>query len=178
MQVDVAKHLPRFRSELPACQDRLVPVRTQHGDALRAAQAIRAALEVPGDRRFDSRAGLDVVLFSQRQDVRTGLIAEPLEEIDQPVPERFASLCGALAGRLGLPLGGPARLDLRRPLNLGSMRAQRRGLQLEDAAIDWLLKRVDRDLVSLTALLDRLDRESLAAQRRLTVPFLRSVLGG
>jgi DnaA-homolog protein len=57
------------------------------------------------------------------------------------------------------------------------LRAQRRGLQLEDAAIDWLLKRVDRDLVSLTALLDRLDRESLAAQRRLTVPFLRSVLG-
>ncbi len=57
------------------------------------------------------------------------------------------------------------------------LRAQRRGLQLEDAAIDWLLKRVDRDLGSLTALLDRLDRESLAAQRRLTVPFLRSVLG-
>jgi DnaA family protein len=58
------------------------------------------------------------------------------------------------------------------------LRAQRRGLQLDDAAIDWLLKRVDRDLVTLTVLLDRLDRESLAAQRRLTVPFLRQVLGG
>lgn len=57
------------------------------------------------------------------------------------------------------------------------LRAQRRGLQLEDAAIDWLLKRVDRDLVSLTGLLDRLDRESLAAQRRLTVPFLRRIVG-
>jgi DnaA-homolog protein len=57
------------------------------------------------------------------------------------------------------------------------LRALRRGLQMDDAAIDWLLKRVDRDLGSLTALLDRLDRESLAAQRRLTVPFLRSVLG-
>lgn len=56
------------------------------------------------------------------------------------------------------------------------LRAQRRGLQIDDAAIDWLLKRVDRDLVSLTALLDRLDRESLAAQRRLTVPFLRQLL--
>lgn len=56
------------------------------------------------------------------------------------------------------------------------LRAQRRGLQFDEAAIDWLLKRVDRDLVSLTALLDRLDRESLAAQRRLTVPFLRQVL--
>lgn len=57
------------------------------------------------------------------------------------------------------------------------LRALRRGLQLEDAAIDWLLKRVDRDLVSLTGLLDRLDRESLAAQRRLTVPFLRRIVG-
>lgn len=58
------------------------------------------------------------------------------------------------------------------------LRAQRRGLVIEDAAIDWLLKRVDRDLASLTALLDRLDRASLAAQRRITVPFLRQVLGG
>lgn len=57
------------------------------------------------------------------------------------------------------------------------LRARRRGLQLDDSAIDWLLRHVDRDLVSLTTLLDRLDRESLAAQRRLTVPFLRSVLG-
>ena len=58
------------------------------------------------------------------------------------------------------------------------LRAARRGLQLDAAAIDWLLKRVDRDLASLTALLDRLDRASLAAQRRITVPFLRQVLGG
>lgn len=55
-------------------------------------------------------------------------------------------------------------------------RAQRRGLVLEEAAIDWLLARMDRDLVGLVALLDRLDRESLAAQRRVTVPFLRQVL--
>jgi DnaA family protein len=58
------------------------------------------------------------------------------------------------------------------------LRAARRGLQLDAAAIEWLLKRVDRDLASLTALLDRLDRASLAAQRRITVPFLRQVLGG
>lgn len=56
-------------------------------------------------------------------------------------------------------------------------RAARRGLALDDAALDWLLRRVERDLGSLTAVLDRLDREALAAQRRLTVPFLRQVLG-
>ena len=56
-------------------------------------------------------------------------------------------------------------------------RARRRGLVLEDAALEWLLRRVGRDLAGLTALLDRLDRASLAAQRRLTVPFLRQTLG-
>ncbi|MDH5824012.1 DnaA regulatory inactivator Hda [Luteimonas sp. RD2P54] len=56
------------------------------------------------------------------------------------------------------------------------LRAQRRGLGLDDAALDWLLRRVGRDLATLTGLLDRLDRASLAAQRRLTVPFLRQVL--
>lgn len=55
-------------------------------------------------------------------------------------------------------------------------RAQRRGLVLEEAAIDWLLARMDRDLVGLIALLERLDRESMAAQRRVTIPFLRQVL--
>lgn len=58
-----------------------------------------------------------------------------------------------------------------------SQRAQRRGLVLDEAALDWLLNHTDRDLASLTALLDRLDRASLAAQRRVTVPFLRRTLG-
>lgn len=68
------------------------------------------------------------------------------------------------------PLDDDGRRDVLRD------RAQRRGLVLEDAALDWLLTRTDRDLGALVALLDRLDRASLAAQRRITVPFLRSVL--
>ena len=55
-------------------------------------------------------------------------------------------------------------------------RAIRRGLALDEAAIDWLLTRTGRDLGGLVTLLDRLDRESLAAKRRITVPFLRKVL--
>lgn len=68
------------------------------------------------------------------------------------------------------PLDDEGRRDVLRD------RAQRRGLVLEDAALDWLLTRTDRDLGALVALLDRLDRASLAAQRRITVPFLRQVL--
>lgn len=55
-------------------------------------------------------------------------------------------------------------------------RAHTRGIVLDDAALDWLFARVQRDLGSLTVLLDRLDRESLAAKRRVTVPFLRNLL--
>lgn len=55
-------------------------------------------------------------------------------------------------------------------------RAAARGLDFDDAALEWLLRRANRDLGSLTSIFERLDRASLAAQRRLTVPFLRQVL--
>ena len=58
------------------------------------------------------------------------------------------------------------------------LRAKHRGLELPDATADYLLSRQQRDMSSLYALLDRLDAEALAARRRLTVPFVRSVLGG
>ena len=56
-------------------------------------------------------------------------------------------------------------------------RASARGLDFDDAALDWMLRRCSRDLGSLTGMLEQLDRASLVAQRRLTVPFLRQVLG-
>ena len=56
-------------------------------------------------------------------------------------------------------------------------RAAARGLELDEAVLDYLFRRHSRDLQALTRLLERLDRESLAAQRRITVPFLRALLG-
>jgi DnaA family protein len=41
---------------------------------------------------------------------------------------------------------------------------------------EYLLKRVPRDLRSLLEILDELDEASLAAQRRLTIPFIRDAL--
>jgi hypothetical protein len=51
-----------------------------------------------------------------------------------------------------------------------------RGIQLDDSVLDWLFARYARDLGALLDLLDRLDQASLAAQRRITIPFLRDVL--
>lgn len=58
------------------------------------------------------------------------------------------------------------------------LRAQARSIVLDDTVLDWLFTRGKRDLGSLVQLLDRIDRAALAAQRRVTVPFLRQLLGG
>jgi DnaA family protein len=82
---------------------------------------------------------------------------------------------------LGSRLGQCVRLQLE-PLDdedrwqVLQQRAARRGLELDDAVLDFLFKRVGRDLATLTTLLDRLDKASLAAQRRITVPFLKQTL--
>jgi DnaA family protein len=51
-----------------------------------------------------------------------------------------------------------------------------RGIELDDHVLDWLFARHTRDLGALLDLLDRLDQASLAAQRRVTIPFLRNLL--
>ena len=56
-------------------------------------------------------------------------------------------------------------------------RAAARGLDFDEAALAWMLRRCSRDLHGLSGMFERLDAASLAAQRRLTVPFLRQVLG-
>ena len=56
------------------------------------------------------------------------------------------------------------------------LRASFRGLELPDDAANYLIVRSRRDMASLYALLDTLDAESLRAQRRLTVPFVKKVL--
>jgi DnaA-homolog protein len=56
------------------------------------------------------------------------------------------------------------------------LRAAGRGMDLSEDAALYLVHRLPRDMHSLFAVLDQLDEASLAAQRRLTVPFLRDAL--
>jgi DnaA family protein len=56
------------------------------------------------------------------------------------------------------------------------LRAAQRGLKLPAETLDYLMKRMPRDLRSLFDILDELDAASLAAQRRLTIPFIREAL--
>lgn len=57
------------------------------------------------------------------------------------------------------------------------MRARFRGFDLPDDTGRYLLARVGRGAGELFQLLDELDRAALAAQKQLTIPFVRQVLG-
>lgn len=70
------------------------------------------------------------------------------------------------------PLDEAGRLEALR------LRARLRGVDLPDETVRFLQRRFPRDMQTLYRLLDTLDDAALAAQRRLTVPFVREVLGG
>ncbi len=56
-------------------------------------------------------------------------------------------------------------------------RARTLGIELPEETLQYLQHRLPRDLAVLSEALDRLDAAALSRQRRLTVPFVRSVLG-
>ncbi len=55
-------------------------------------------------------------------------------------------------------------------------RAQARGFELEDRVVMYLLNNYNRDIADLFAMLDTLDKAQLQQHRRLTLPFVKSVL--
>lgn len=56
-------------------------------------------------------------------------------------------------------------------------RAEQRGLVMGDEVAAFIMRRAPRRLGELLALLDKLDENSLQAQRRLTIPFVKTVMG-
>lgn len=55
-------------------------------------------------------------------------------------------------------------------------RASARGLVLPEEVMRWLLRTQNRDPATLLGVLDRLDRASLTAKRRLTLPLVQATL--
>ena len=56
------------------------------------------------------------------------------------------------------------------------LRANQRGLRIADDVIKYLLSRSTRDTNELFSLLDKIDKASLIEKRRITIPFLQSLL--
>ncbi len=55
-------------------------------------------------------------------------------------------------------------------------RARLRGMKLDDAMIRFLSRRTPRDFHTLFDLLEQMDQQTLAEQRRLTIPFVKKLL--
>ncbi|HSW11722.1 MAG TPA: DnaA regulatory inactivator Hda [Solimonas sp.] len=92
-------------------------------------------------------------------------------------PERLDIALPDLRTRLGAcSLFGLRPLDDEDRRQLLRERARARGLEMPEEVSRWLLHRCERDTASLLAALERLDRAALSAKRRLTLPFVQSVL--
>jgi DnaA-homolog protein len=130
------------------------------------------------------------------------VIADDVPVLDAEAQQRlFSAINAARDGRGAVLAAGPAapaalelRADLRSRLAWGLVyqlkplaeaekqrhlqaEARRRGLALSDEIAAYLLARVPRDMATLTALLEALDREALTRKRPLTLPLVREVLG-
>lgn len=67
-------------------------------------------------------------------------------------------------------------LDDAEKLSILTMRARHRGISLSEEVGKYILTHCPRHMGTLFAALDALDKASLAAQRRLTIPFVKEVL--
>lgn len=149
-------------------------LRGRVGEALQGVEAELVALDdldaVAGERADE------IALFDRhnaQRDAGRGILyaaSEALEALSLALPDLRSRLAQCARWQLP-PLDDAGRAQMLR------LRAAARGLDFDNAALEWMLRRCSRDPGSLAALFERIDRASLAAQRRLTVPFLRQVLG-
>ena len=111
-------------------------------------------------------------LYNGLQEQQGGLVlaaAQAPAALPFGLPDLASRLAASEVHRLQ-PLAEPEQAEaLRR-------RALHRGLELPQETLAYLTRRAPRDFAALCRLLDQLDTESLAAQRRLTVPFVRDWL--
>ncbi len=150
-------------------------------EAVPAAEAWPHALVCVDDfQAAAGRRGLQSALFAVHEKLR-GHHGALVVAADQP-------LGGVEMGRLKLELkdlesrllsGAVHRL---KPLNEQDKRAalkaraRHKGFELNEPALAFILTYYRRDAASLFALLERIDGASLAAHRKVTVPFIKSLL--
>jgi len=92
-------------------------------------------------------------------------------------PQGLALVLPDLMTRLGWGLVFQLNeLDDEQKVQVLQARAEAIGMQMSGDVARYLFSRTRRDMHSLFALLDSLDHETLVAQRRLTIPFLKTFL--
>jgi DnaA-homolog protein len=161
--------------------------------ALAAQEMGRQAAFVPGDQAGDDlempAGGLLIVddvqrlgaeaqvalfrAFNSARDLRLTLV------LSGDAPPLQLALREDLRTRIGSTLVFQVHpLDDAGKAEILARHAADRGMRLEREVIDYLLRHGERDLPSLMAVLQALDRVSLERHRNVTIPLLKDVLFG
>lgn len=127
------------------------------------------AEEVLGDSEWE-RA---LFRLHQELDEQRGRVVVSATKPPAALPIKLRDLASRLNGGLVLTL---QPLDDAEQVEALQLRAQLRGFELPDETAQFLIRRLPRQMAALFSFLDRLDRASLVAQRKLTVPFVKEVL--
>lgn len=112
-------------------------------------------------------------LYNELRDAESALIVAA-DDVPAVLPMTLADLQSRLSWGLVFQVHGLSDQD--KLINL-RLRATLRGFTMSDEVAKFLLQHCRRDMVSLISAFDALDQASLAAQRKLTIPFVKEVLG-
>ena len=94
----------------------------------------------------------------------------PPRQLNMALPDLVSRLAWGVVFQLPAP-NDAAKVGILR------FRAERRGMVLEEEAARYILSRAPRSMSALIGVLEQLDRDSMALQRNLTIPFIKSRLG-
>lgn len=111
-------------------------------------------------------------LYNRIQD-QGGLLVVSMSDVPAACAYQLPDLQSRLVHGLLIQLGVYRDEDR---LVILQARAEQRGLVLSDEVASFIMRRASRELAELLAILDTLDENSLQAQRRLTVPFVKAVM--
>lgn len=92
----------------------------------------------------------------------------------QELPIQLKDLQSRLIALTALEIQG---LSDNQKIHVLQMRAHARGMELGEEVGQFLVRRCQRSMRNLFIILDQLDLASLSAQRKLTIPFVKAVLG-
>jgi DnaA family protein len=95
-------------------------------------------------------------------------------KLPQNIPFKLADLQSRLQWGLLFQLNA---LPDQEKCNALKLQAINRGINLSNDVIEFLLKRCQRDMHELSRIFDTLDHASIIAKRKITIPFVKEVLG-
>ena len=124
---------------------------------------------VAGDRMWEEAV---LALYEQRRSAGGKLLvaaASKPAQLDFALPDLRTRLEAGL-------VYGLRRLQDKDKAAALRWRAERRGLQLSNEVIHYIINHYPRDMALLFELLERLDQASLVEQRAITIPFIRQLL--